>query len=239
MDKAQIKEYEVTLRAKFLANPLLYIMIFCAIFGIIIPFFKAIIPDGNVTVKDLTVLKHEVEKIQKTYLDASNALDFILSGISTEKPIKLPYDKRETLKLLAYERRSVFSAFMSFIAFLLQGLFFISLGLLLEHRFNLFRQIMPKNTIVSNNKDNDSSISEDTAADVEFEEDSQEEFEEDSQEEVKENTQEEAQEEAKEETQEEAKENTQEEFEEESDDDSDSEFEEESKEKVSKETTEL
>lgn len=226
MDTSKIKKYEGQLRAKFLANPLLYIMIFCAIFGIIIPFFQAIIPERNVTANDVIYLKNEIEKIQKTYSDVRGALEFIISSVSADRPIRLSSDKRETLKLLAHERRSVFSAFFSFIVFLIQGIFFVSLGLLLEHRFNLFHQIMPRKKIVASN--NDTSINEDdTDAEVEFEEDSQE------------DSKEEAREEAQEEFKEEAQENNQEEFEEESEEDSDSEFEEESKEKASNEPKEL
>ena len=249
MDTSKIKKYEGQLRAKFLANPLLYIMIFCAIFGIIIPFFKAIIPDGNVTKNDLVYLKNEVKKIKDTYEHAEESLQYILDNVAN-RPIRLSYDKLETLKLLAHERRSVFSAFFSFIAFLLQGIFFFALGLLLEHRFNIFRQIMPKKKIVPSN--NDTSINEDdTAGEVEFEEDSQEEAKESNQEEVKDNKQEEAkdnkqeevkdnkQEEVKDNKQEEVKDNNQEEFEDDSEDDSEDEFEEESQEKASNEPKEL
>ena len=233
MDTSKIKKYEGQLRAKFLANPLLYIMIFCAIFGIIIPFFKAIIPDGNVTKNDLVYLKNEVKKIKDTYEHAEESLQYILDNVAN-RPIRLSYDKLETLKLLAHERRSVFSAFFSFIAFLLQGIFFFALGLLLEHRFNIFRQIMPKKKIVPSN--NDTSINEDdTAGEVEFEEDSQEEAKESNQEEVKDNKQEEA----KDNKQEEVKDNNQEEFEDDSEDDSEDEFEEESQEKASNEPKEL
>ena len=192
MDTSKIKNYEVTLRVKFLSNPLLYIMIFCAIFGIIIPFFKAIIPDGNVAIKDLTMLKDEIESIKKTYSDAEDTLKLMLYNVDHQKPIKLSTDKRETLKLLAYEKQRVFSVFFSFIAFLLQGGFFFALGLLLEHKFRLFQKIMPKNKVVSTN--NDTSINgDDTSADVEFEEENQEETPENNQE--KENEQEEFEEE--------------------------------------------
>ncbi len=128
---------------KFRSNPLLYAMILLGIIGLLFPFLGWLMQSQDI--QDLDQLKSDLENVQNAYKRVYGTVEKIVSEESYRWKLS-DYD-RKLLKKLAQEKRNAFVEFFSFLYFLMQGCFFLLLGILLERRIFFPRRMMPKETI--------------------------------------------------------------------------------------------
>lgn len=145
-------EFSYTLdeaQKKFRSNPLVYATIILGVVGLLFPFLGWLMQSQEV--HDLDQLKTDLESIQSAYKKVYGIVEKTVSEESYRW--KLSDHDRKLLKKLAQEKRNAFVEFFSFLYFLMQGCFFLLLGILLERKVFFPKRMMPKekkekNTII-------------------------------------------------------------------------------------------
>jgi len=125
---------------KFRSNPLLYLTIVLGIVGILFPLLGWLMQTHEIN--DLDQLKINLENVQNSYKQVHAAIEKILKEESYRWKLS-DYD-RKLLKKVAQEKRNAFVEFFSLLYFLMQGCFFLFLGILLERKVFLPRRMFPK-----------------------------------------------------------------------------------------------
>ena len=125
---------------KFRSNPLVYAIILLGVVGLLFPFLGWLMQSQEV--HDLDQLKVDLENIQSAYKKVYGTVEKIISEESYRW--QLSDHDRKLLKKLSQEKRNAFVEFFSFLYFLMQGCFFLLLGILLERKVFFPKRMMPK-----------------------------------------------------------------------------------------------